>query len=88
MEGKKKGNKNVSKKNYNKTARRKEMMDRQNDRFKKRKNVWKQKEVGRERRKHMSKTVRILKNGRKIINQNKEDIDQTNFTKILNCKTT
>jgi hypothetical protein len=50
--------------------------------------VWKQKEVGRERRKHMSKTVRILKNGRKIINQNKEDIDQSNFTKILNCKTT
>jgi hypothetical protein len=54
--------------------------------FKKRKNVWKEKELGRERRKHMRKRVRILKNGRKIINQNTEDVDQSNFNKILNCK--
>jgi hypothetical protein len=46
--------------------------------------VWKEKEFGRERRKHMSKTVRILRNGRKINNANKEDVDKYNFIKILN----
>lgn len=46
--------------------------------------MWKEKEFGRERRKHMSKTVRILRNGRKINNANKEDVDKYNFIKILN----
>jgi hypothetical protein len=38
--------------------------------------VWKEKEVGRERRKHISKAVRILRNGRKINNPNKEHVDK------------
>lgn len=46
--------------------------------------MWKEKEVGRERRKHMSKAVRILWNWRKINNPNKEDVDKYNFIKILN----
>jgi hypothetical protein len=46
--------------------------------------VRKEKEVGRERGKHMSKTVRILRNGRKINNPNKEDVDKYNFIKVLN----
>jgi len=39
---------------------------------------------GRERKKHMSKTVRILRNGRKIKKPNKEDVDKYSFIKILN----
>lgn len=57
-------------------------MDRKNDRCKERKNVWRKKEVGRETRKYMSKTVRILKNERKINNQNREDVHKYKFIKI------
>jgi hypothetical protein len=46
--------------------------------------VWSKKEVGRETRKYMSETVRILKNGRKINTQNKEDVHKYKFIKISN----
>jgi hypothetical protein len=35
------------------------------------------------RRKHMSKTVKMLRNGRKINNPCKEDVDKHNLIKIL-----
>ena len=76
---KRKGNKNISKKIITRTREGKKKIDRKNDRCKKRKNVWKGKEVGRERRKHVSKAVRILRNGREINNPNKEDVDKYNF---------
>jgi hypothetical protein len=46
--------------------------------------VWEEKAFGRERRKHMSKTVRILRNERKIKKPNKRNVDKYNFIKILN----